>query len=155
MPLAPRVALVSGSTAAAAGLENVLRGRGLQVRSYDAKSLPDRLDCDCLVLDNVAAESLGKAKLEAIEKFVAGGGGIVFAGGPSAYAAGGYRGSPLEPAFPILLEPKKEHIPYAMIVVLDNSWSMNEGVTSNVGKIDPGPRRLPSRPWRGSAKATG
>lgn len=136
VPLAPRVALLTGNTAAAAGLDNVLRGHGIQVRSYDAQSLPDRLDCDCLVLDNVPAESLGKTKLDAIEKFAAAGGGIVFTGGPSAYAAGGYRNSPLEGVFPVLLEPKKEHIPYAMIVVLDNSWSMNEGVTSNVGKID-------------------
>ena len=136
VPLAPRVALLSGNAAAAAGLESVLRGQGLQVRAYDAQSLPDRLDCDCMVLDNVPAASLGKTKLEAIEKFVAGGGGIVFTGGPSAYAAGGYHGSALEGAFPVLLEPKKEHIPYALIVVLDNSWSMNEGVTSAVGKID-------------------
>src|SRR5690606_36457219 len=36
----------------------------------------------------------------------------------------------------VQLLPNKEHPPYALAIVLDNSWSMNEGITSSVGKID-------------------
>jgi hypothetical protein len=44
--------------------------------------------------------------------------------------------SALEPVFPVLLVPEKEQPLYALVVVLDNSWSMNEGITSSIGKIN-------------------
>ena len=36
----------------------------------------------------------------------------------------------------MLLDPKKEYPPFALAMVLDNSWSMNEALSSTVGKID-------------------
>jgi len=136
VPLAPRVIIVSQTPAPVHPLKAALAANGFQVRVVSPNHLPARSSCDCIVLDNVPAKALGEARLKAIEGFVRDGGAVVFAGGPQAYGAGGYRGTALEPVFPVLLEPKKEYPPFALAVVLDNSWSMNEGLTSAVGKID-------------------
>jgi uncharacterized membrane protein len=117
-------------------LRAVLEAAGLEVRTVAPQDLPPRVSCDCMVLDNVAAKALGEARMQALEAFVREGGGLLFTGGRRAYGAGGYHGTPLESVFPVLLEPKKEYPPFALVVVLDNSWSMNEGLSSTVGKID-------------------
>ena len=136
VPLAPRVIMISEVRPAGHPLRAVLETAGLQVRTVAPADLPPRLSCDCVILDNVAAKALGDARLQALEGFVRGGGGMVFSGGRRAYGAAGYRGTPLEPVFPVLLDPKKEYPPFALAVVLDNSWSMNEGLSSTIGKID-------------------
>ena len=143
VPLAPRVAILSDVPAARHPLAAALSASGLEVRVLPPSGVPERLACDCIVLDSIEAKALGEVVPvagnglpRAIEEFVRDGGALVFAGGPHAYGAGGYLGTPLEPVFPVLLEPKKEFLPFALAVVLDNSWSMNEGITSKVGKID-------------------
>jgi len=136
VPLAPRVVIVSRSAAVAGPLAAALAASGLAVGAVGPGELPARLACDAIVLDDVSAKALGQPRMRAMEAFVRGGGGIVFTGGRSAYGAGGYLATPLEGVFPVLLRPRKEYPPYALAVVLDNSWSMNEGLTSAVGKID-------------------
>lgn len=136
VPLAPRVIVVSDPPAAAGALAAVLASAGLETRVTASQNLPDQFACDCIVLANVSAEAMTAPRLAAIERYVRAGGSVVMTGGAKAFAAGGYVGSPLEPAFPVLLLPKKEQPPYALAVVMDNSWSMNEGLTASVGKID-------------------
>ena len=51
-------------------------------------------------------------------------------------AAAATAATPLEPAFPVHLDPNKDYPPFALVVVLDNSWSMNEALGASVGKID-------------------
>jgi len=135
VPLAPRVVIVA-SPESAARLRAALAGGGMQVAVSKPEDLPARFACDALVLDDVPATALGEPRMKAVEAFVREGGAIVFAGGPHAYAAGGYAGSPLEPVFPVLLTPQKEQPPYALVIVFDNSWSMNEAVSGSVGKIN-------------------
>jgi len=136
VPLAPRVIIISEPSAAGAALASVLSGNGFETRVMEPKELPAQFSCDCIVLANVPASSLAEPRLKAIEQYVREGGAIVFTGGERAFGAGGYMGSALEPVFPVLLMPKKERPPFALAIVMDNSWSMNEGLTSSIGKIN-------------------
>ena len=135
VPLAPRVLIIS-EPAAAEQLHNALSASGLATKVYAAKDLPNQFSADCIILDNVAAASLGEERRKALENYVRDGGAIVFAGGQKSFGAGGYLGTALEGVFPVMLTPDKEQPPYALVIVLDNSLSMNEGITSAVGKIN-------------------
>lgn len=136
VPLAPRVIIITDTVPAVAGLIKSLSAAGMQVRAVTPADLPAQFSADCLVLSNVSAEAMGAPRLKAVEQYVREGGSVVFCGGPHSFAAGGYVGSAIENVFPVMLTPRKEYPPFALAVVLDNSWSMNEGYTSSVGKID-------------------
>ena len=135
VPLAPRVVILSNSSGSAV-LKKALTANGMQVRIVKPADLAGDLACDSIVLDNTPAADVSPNAQKAIEAFVADGGALVTTGGGKAYAAGGWRDSTLDPVFAVHLDPKKEQVPFALMIVLDNSWSMNEGLTSAVGKID-------------------
>jgi uncharacterized membrane protein len=136
VPLAPRVIVLADPVETAVPLATALTAGGMTVRVVKPSELPTQFSCDCIVLGNVPADALGDARQKALEKYVRDGGAIVFCGGVKSFGAGGYAATPLENVFPVMLTPDKEHPPYALAIVLDNSWSMNEAVTSNVGKIN-------------------
>ena len=136
VPLAPRTIVVSETPGAVHPLRAVLEANGLQVRVVAPKDLPPQFSADCIVIDNVRAQSLGDARLRALDEYAREGGALLFTGGRRAFGAGAYRATPLEPAFPVHLDPNKEYPPFALIVVLDNSWSMNEALGASIGKID-------------------
>ena len=133
---APRVTVVSSIAPPLHPLKKALEANGIPVQVLTPERLPAKLSCDCIVLENVPARALGNKRLQVIENFVRTGGAIVFTGGPRAYGVGGYANTPVEPVFPLLLKPEKEYPPFALAVVLDNSWSMNEGLSASVGKIE-------------------
>ena len=86
VPMVPRVVIVSEVPAAAHPLRAALESNGLLVRVVAPKDLAPQFSADCIVLENVAARSLGAEKLRAMEQFVRGGGAMVFTGGRRAYA---------------------------------------------------------------------
>ena len=63
---------------------------------------------DLFVLENFSAARfrLPYQHLEALKRFVAGGGALLVKGGENAFAAGGYRGSPLEEVLPVALSSR-------------------------------------------------
>ncbi|MBM4033829.1 MAG: VWA domain-containing protein [Planctomycetes bacterium] len=79
---------------------------------------------DCLVLDGVAAGQLPAAVQGAVRDWVRDtGAGLVALGGPASYGPGGYTGTPIEDALPVLCAlPRK----IALLVALDASGSMAE-----------------------------
>ncbi|HUT36984.1 MAG TPA: VWA domain-containing protein [Planctomycetota bacterium] len=81
---------------------------------------------DCLVLDGVAAEELSPAGHRAIRDWVRDtGAGLIALGGPASFGPGGYAGTPVEEALPVLCSrPRK----IALLVALDASGSMAERV---------------------------
>ena len=135
-PLAPRILIISRIPPSQHPLKATLEANKMTVKVLAPDSLPGQFACDCVVLDNVPAKAFKAGQLDALEKYVSDGGSILFTGGVNSYGAGGYLGTPLEPVFPVLLRPKKEYPPFAVGIVFDNSWSMNEGVSAAVGKID-------------------
>ncbi len=57
-------------------------------------------------------------------------------GGPTSFGCGGYYRTNLEKALPVYMDPLREPPTYALIVVLDKSWSMGDAVGKSVHKID-------------------
>jgi len=81
---------------------------------------------DCLVLEGVPAAELPAPAQQAIRDWVRDtGAGLIALGGPAAYGPGGYAGTPIEEALPVLcVRPQK----LALLVALDRSGSMADAV---------------------------
>ena len=69
------------------------------------KTLPQ---FDLFILENFSASRfrLPPTHLEALKRFVAGGGALLVKGGENAFLAGGYKGSPLEEVLPVTLSSR-------------------------------------------------
>ena len=156
----------SAGTANEAGenrLAAALTAAGLPVDVAAAAGSPltqDSLDAyGVVILENVPASALGRAKMERVGRFVEDlGGGLLVTGGRDSYAAGGYFESPLDPLLPVTMDlredARKERS--ALVVALDRSGSMavpvgdggartkmdlaNEGAASAVAVLSRGDR---------------
>ena len=105
----PRVLIVSSNPEQDRALAAALRESKLEVRMVDERSLPSTLaelqSYDAIVLGNVAAGDLGREGMGLLESAVRDFGvGLVAVGGDQAFAAGGYRNTPLETALPLDME---------------------------------------------------
>lgn len=116
-------------------LARTLRESGLDVRVVQPGGAPDDLlamqEFDLVVLQSVPAELLSARTQESLVAFVRDmGGGLVMVGGPGSFAAGGWRGSIVEPILPVKLDlPERLVVPdAAIILVMDNSGSMRRWV---------------------------
>lgn len=92
-----------------------------------------------VILENVAADDLGRLKMERLAQFVEDlGGGLMMTGGEASFGTGGYYNSPLEDVLPVSLELKDEHrkLRVAICVVLDQSGSMSARVPGGLTKMD-------------------
>jgi uncharacterized membrane protein len=99
---------------------------------------PSRLaTAHVVVLDNVGRAALSPTALDALERWVARGGGLVVTGGPHLFGDAGYSGTPLARLLPTELlsqqpEPE-EREPIALELVIDRSNSM--GYVSRPGGV--------------------
>lgn len=105
----PRVLLVSSNPEQDRALVAALRESKLEVRVVDERSLPGTLaelqSYDAIILGNVAAGDLGREGMSLLESAVRDFGvGLVAIGGDQAFAAGGYRNTPLEATLPLDME---------------------------------------------------
>ncbi|MBX3732782.1 MAG: hypothetical protein KF791_09315 [Verrucomicrobiae bacterium] len=105
----PRVLVVSSDATQDRALVEALREGRLEVRVVDERGLPATLaeiqSYDVVVLSNVAAGDLGRDGMSLLESAVRDFGvGLVAIGGDQAYAAGGYRNTPLETTLPLDME---------------------------------------------------
>lgn len=105
----PRVLIVSSNPGQDRFLADALRESKLDVRVVDERSLPSSLaelqSYDAIVLANVAAGDLGREGMRLLESAVRDFGvGLVAIGGDQAFAAGGYRNTPLEATLPLDME---------------------------------------------------
>ncbi len=90
---------------------------------------------DCLVLDNVPADSFSQRQMRMVERYVHDlGGGLVMIGGRDSFGPGGYLKTPIEDALPVEMTIKdRRHFPsFAEVIVIDQSGSM--GMTAPSGK---------------------
>lgn len=105
----PRVLIVSSDPDADRSLVAALRAAKLEVKLVDERALPGTLaelqSYDEIILSNVAAGDLGFAGMRLLESAVRDFGiGLVAIGGDQAFAAGGYRNTPLETSLPVDME---------------------------------------------------
>ena len=85
------------------------------------------LDVDAIVLVNTPVHHFTMAQQEMLCRYVNDlGGGLVMVGGPDAFGAGGWIGSPVAAMLPVDLDPpQKKQLPLgALVLVLDHSGSM-------------------------------
>jgi uncharacterized membrane protein len=85
---------------------------------------------DAVIMINRPAYDFSEKQQEELRQYVHDtGGGIVMIGGPQAFGAGGWIGSPLEDALPIKLDPpQKREMPRGALALVMHSVEMPEGV---------------------------
>ncbi len=129
----PRVLVISADPAQDANLATALRSANLDVRVGDIGMMPASLaelqSYDVLFLSNVAAGDLGPDLMRLVESGVRDFGiGLVCIGGDNAFAAGGYRNTPLEAALPIDMElSSKKVLPSGALVLLMHGMEFGNG----------------------------
>mgnify|MGYP003338599065 CR=1 FL=1 len=120
----PRVLVVSSDPEADRFLVQALRQARLEVRVVPETGLPSTLaeiqSHDAVVLGNVSAGDLGPDGMRLLESAVRDFGvGLVCVGGDQAFAAGGYRSTPLEEALPLAQNKLAEGHPLRVFAVMD------------------------------------
>lgn len=130
---APRVLLVEGSPGEAAALAAALAAANIPADRVAPDGVPGSLGdlsrYDAVVLCNVPKRALPDRTISVLDAFVNDAGrGLLMVGGPDSFGAGGWRGTPVERALPVLMDiPARFRIPPASIVVLiDISGSMGQ-----------------------------
>ena len=128
----PRILLVSGSVLASANLSEALKAERQNVDVISPDSMPTDLAAlasyDSIVLVDVPADALGKARMDALQVYVRDvGHGLVMVGGPDSYGAGGYARTPMEETLPVEMDVRDRNMQpdIAMVVVIDESGSMD------------------------------
>jgi uncharacterized membrane protein len=131
----PLVLVVTGDADPAADQELVaaLRASRLEVKPIPLQAFPESLaeiqDCDAILLCNVAAGDLGQPAMRRLESAVRDFGvGLVCVGGDQAFAAGGYRGTPLETVLPVSMElDSKKVLPNGAVALVMHGMEFNNG----------------------------
>ncbi len=127
------ILVVDADNASAQSLLQALRGTDMGVRYLAAPSLPDDLalllDTDAIVLANVDCASLTFQQQEMLCRYVNDlGGGLVVTGGPNAFGAGGWIGSPVAQILPVDLDPpQKKQLPKGALVLIMHACEMPQG----------------------------
>ena len=115
-------------------LGEALRGAKIkaEVRPVDLApaTLTELNAYDAIVLVNQSAYGFSQKLQEELRQYVHDtGGGLVMVGGPNAFGAGGWIGSPLEDALPVKLDPpQKRQMPKGALALVIHSCEMPEGV---------------------------
>jgi uncharacterized membrane protein len=127
------VLVVDADNTSAQTLLRALRGTDMEVRYLATQSLPDDLalllDTDAIVLANVDCASLTFAQQEMLCRYVNDlGGGLIMTGGPNAFGAGGWIGSPVAQILPVDLDPpQKKQLPKGALVLIMHACEMPDG----------------------------
>jgi len=129
-------------------LIEVLQGTDMEVRYLPAGGFPDNLamlmDTDAVILANTSCSSFTFEQQEMLCRYVNDlGGGLVVVGGPNAFGAGGWIGSPVADILPVDLDPpQKKQLPKGALVLIMHSCEMAQGnywgkrvATSAVGTL--------------------
>ncbi len=129
----PRVLVVSSNPSEDASLVEALRVSKLEVRVVQPSAFPTDLaeiqSYDSLFLSNVSAGDLGETLMKLMESAVRDFGiGLVCVGGDQSYAAGAYRGTPLESLLPVDMElSSKKVLPNGAMAMIMHGMEFNNG----------------------------
>jgi len=129
-----RVLLYADDPVAAAPLERALTQAQIAAEVATAQTGPQSLTqlnaYDAIILLDQQAYSFSEAQQEQLRQYVHdSGGGLVMIGGPSSFGAGGWIGTRLEDALPLLLDPpQKRQMPRGALVLVMHSIEMPDGV---------------------------
>lgn len=126
----PRVLYVEGRPTSAGYLTRALEDGGFAVDLTTASRLPassTRLSgYAAIIVSDVHRDDLPDPKMRALKEYVQQrGGGLVLAGGESVFGIDGYAKTTIEEIMPVTFSMKDKPDEFAMVVVLDKSWSMS------------------------------
>jgi uncharacterized membrane protein len=126
----PRVLYVEGRPASARYLVRALEEGGLEVDLTVPARLPTSANrlrgYAAVIVSDVNRASLRDAQMAALRSYVADlGGGFLLAGGESVYGADGYAKTIVEEILPVTFNMKDKPDEFALVIVLDKSWSMS------------------------------
>ncbi len=129
----PRVLLVSSDLSGDQPLLAALRSANLEVAATGLSSFPASLaemqSYDSIFISNLAAGDLGLDAMKLLESAVRDFGvGLVCVGGDQTYAAGSYRGTPLETTLPVNMElDSKKVLPSGAVVLVMHGMEFMDG----------------------------
>ncbi len=129
----PRVLLVSAEPDADRPLAAALQSARLEVRATGLNGFPGTLaemqSYDAIFISNLAAGDLGEDTMKLLESAVKDFGvGLVCVGGDQTYAAGAYRGTPLEAALPVNMElDSKKVLPSGAVALVMHGMEFANG----------------------------
>lgn len=129
----PRVLVVSAEPEQDQPLIEALRSARLEVKAAGLSGLPGTLaemqSFDAIFISNLAAGDLGEDNMKLLESAVRDFGvGLVCVGGDQTYAAGGYRGTPLESTLPVNMElDSKKVLPSGAVAMVMHGMEFANG----------------------------
>jgi uncharacterized membrane protein len=129
----PTVLIVSADPPGDQTLAAALRTAKLEVRLTGIEGFPQTLaqiqSYDAVFISNVAAGDLGEELMKLLESAVRDFGvGLVCVGGDQTYAAGGYRGTPLETTLPVNMElDSKKVLPSGAVAMVMHGMEFMNG----------------------------
>ena len=129
----PRVLVISSEPDLDQPLASALETARLEVKLVGLNGLPNSLaemdSYDAIFLSNVSAGDLGRDTMNLLESAVRDFGvGLVCVGGDQTYAAGGYRGTPLETTLPVSMElDSKKVLPRGAVVLVMHGMEFANG----------------------------
>ena len=137
-------------------IAGALEAQGARVRSGGPELLPESAagyaGLAAVVLDDVPALALTEAQQSTLQDYVAGGGGLLVAGGESSLGRGEYYATPLEDMLPVETDSRQrlQFTRAKLLFVIDHSGSMSEkvgnsskqmaamrGVAASIGELNP------------------
>jgi uncharacterized membrane protein len=129
----PRILIVSADPEQDRALAAALQSSRLDIKLVDLKGFPINLvemqSYDTIFISNLSAGDLGLDRQKLLESAVRDFGvGLVCVGGDQTYAAGGYRGTPLESTLPVSMElDSKKVLPSGAVVLIMHGMEFNNG----------------------------
>jgi uncharacterized membrane protein len=129
----PRVLVISSDLAQDEALISALRAARLQVAAVGLAQFPVTLaemqSFDVIFISNLNAGDIGTERQKMLESAVRDFGvGLVCVGGDQTYAAGGYRGTPLESVLPVGMElNSKKVLPSGAVVMIMHGMEFLNG----------------------------
>ncbi len=127
----PRVLVISSAPQQDADLVAALKTGELEIKVSDKcpNNLAEMQSYDAIFLSNMGAGDIGRDSMQLLESAVRDFGvGLICVGGDQAYAAGGYRGTPLEAALPVDMElNSKKVLPSGAMAIVCHATEFPNG----------------------------
>jgi len=137
-----KVLVIEDTSGEADELVKMLKASSMDYNLIKAASAPRSLQemtsYKSIITCNVSADNLNDGFINSLDSYVKDfGGGFIATGGDNSFALGGYAKTPLEKILPVYMDMKgKKEVPkMAMVLIIDKSGSMSEGI-AGISKVD-------------------
>ena len=138
----PKILVIEDIKGESDELVKMLRASSINYKVLNAKAAPSNIQdmnaYKSIITCNVLADNLNDGFKNSLESYVKDfGGGFIATGGDNSFALGGYSKTSLEKVLPVYMDMrgKKETPKMALMLIIDKSGSMSEGI-AGISKVD-------------------